>query len=471
MKTTGKLRGMRFSIFQKLIIGIIGIMGLISIIAFVGIKNINHLGAISNLMIQKSAEHNALQKLKLNFQQSLMPANDYLIHGNKIELVNYDQLMTKLIMQLDECRELARSESEHIFLNSFENSLEESKALAVDILNYDEPMGNSDGMVKMELMDAISDNAISEIDKIIDVELEEIQNYLNTTQLANLKSNRSIIIVGLIIAFCLLVGSYFYVKEITRPIKHLLQTTQKVIAGDLSAKADVKTRDEIENFALSFNDMIGALEKTTVSRDYFDNILSRMIDSLIITSAEGQIKIVNRATLDLLGYKEEAIIGQSIYRIISDPSKNYTEIKDDPLKLIGKNGDPKNIHYTYYGEDSKPIPVLFSGSRLYDSQNQITGLIFVAFHNTEKCNGKAQSNQDEKESNVKYIKALGEIPLTGRELEITGLIAQEKSNREISEKLFISVRTVETHRRNIMQKLQVKSVISLVHYAIQNDII
>jgi PAS domain S-box-containing protein len=375
------------------------------------------------------------------------------------------------MMQLDECRELAGSESEHIFLNSFENSVKQSEALSFEILNFENPIGNSDGMVKMELMDEISDHAICEIDKIIDAETVEIQNYLYTTQLANLKSNRSIIIVGLIITFCLLVGSYFYVKEITRPIKHLLQTTQKVIAGDLSAKAEVNTGDEIENFALSFNDMIEVLEKTTVSRDYFDNILNRMVDSLIITSAEGQIKIVNPATLELLGYKEEEIIGQSIYRIISEPGINNTDILNDPLKLISKNGNLQNIHYTYYGEDSKPIPVLFSGSHLYNSQNQITGLIFVAFHNTKKCTGKEQSNQDEKKSNVKYIKTLGEIPLTSRELEITSLIAQEKSNREISEKLFISVRTVETHRRNIMQKLEVKSVISLVHYAVQNKLI
>ena len=39
----------------------------------------------------------------------------------------------------------------------------------------------------------------------------------------------------------------------------------------MTAKAEVKTSDEIENFAKSFNDMIGVLEKTTVSREYFNN--------------------------------------------------------------------------------------------------------------------------------------------------------------------------------------------------------
>jgi DNA-binding CsgD family transcriptional regulator len=44
--------------------------------------------------------------------------------------------------------------------------------------------------------------------------------------------------------------------------------------------------------------------------------------------------------------------------------------------------------------------------------------------------------------------------LTGRELEIIILIALEHSGKEISEKLFISTNTVETHRKNIMKKLK-----------------
>jgi len=462
---------MRISIFYKLIIGIIGIMVLISMIAIVGINNGNQLGELSNLMLQKSSKHNALQLLELSFQQSLMPPNDYLIHGNKIEIANYNHLRNKLLLQMDECQKLARSESERIFLNSLENRIRESEELALEIFDYKEPIGNADAAVIMESMDAVSDHAVNEIDKMLRAETETLQNYILSTQLANIKSNRTIIIVSFILAFCLLVGGYFYVNEITRPIKHLLKTTQEVISGDLSAKAEVNTHDEIENFALSFNNMIGVLEKTTVSRDYFDNILNRMVDSLIITSADGQIKIVNQATLDLLNYREKEIVGQSIARIISEPGIESIDNEDDLLKLIGKNGDQQNIHYTYYGKDSQPIPVVFSGSRLYDSHEQMTGLILVAYHNKEKCNGQVQSKKDKKETNGQFIRTLGEIPLSKREIEITSLIAQEKSNQEIADKLFISVRTVETHRRNIMQKLQVKSVISLVHYAVQNDII
>lgn len=61
--------------------------------------------------------------------------------------------------------------------------------------------------------------------------------------------------------------------------------------------------------------------------------------------------------------------------------------------------------------------------------------------------------------------------LTGRELEIITLIALEYSGKEISEQLFISTNTVETHRKNIMKKLKLKNIISLVKYAMKNNLI
>ena len=59
------------------------------------------------------------------------------------------------------------------------------------------------------------------------------------------------------------------------------------------------------------------------------------------------------------------------------------------------------------------------------------------------------------------------IHLTKRETEILSLIAEELTNASISEKLFISLHTVETHRRNIMKKLNVHNGVGLLRQAIQ----
>lgn len=61
--------------------------------------------------------------------------------------------------------------------------------------------------------------------------------------------------------------------------------------------------------------------------------------------------------------------------------------------------------------------------------------------------------------------------LTARELEVLNLVAKELSNEQIAEKLFISERTVEAHRRNIFVKTKTKSIVGLMKYAIQKGLI
>lgn len=64
-----------------------------------------------------------------------------------------------------------------------------------------------------------------------------------------------------------------------------------------------------------------------------------------------------------------------------------------------------------------------------------------------------------------------EFKLTTRETEIVKLISKELSNAEIGEQLFISERTVETHRKNIFRKTGTKSVAGLMRYAFEKKLI
>jgi DNA-binding NarL/FixJ family response regulator len=78
-----------------------------------------------------------------------------------------------------------------------------------------------------------------------------------------------------------------------------------------------------------------------------------------------------------------------------------------------------------------------------------------------------------------YLKAVAAIPeaktgsvsLTSRERHIVQLLAEGKTNKEIAEMLKITVKTAETHRANIMHKLNLHSIGELVRYAVRNDII
>ena len=65
----------------------------------------------------------------------------------------------------------------------------------------------------------------------------------------------------------------------------------------------------------------------------------------------------------------------------------------------------------------------------------------------------------------------GRSRLTDREREIVQLLAEGKSSKEVGVTLGISVKTAETHRANIMRKLEIHSVSELVRYAVKNQII
>ncbi len=68
-------------------------------------------------------------------------------------------------------------------------------------------------------------------------------------------------------------------------------------------------------------------------------------------------------------------------------------------------------------------------------------------------------------------KSITDIPLTSREKEVLLLISQEYSNKEIAESLFISSRTVEAHKRNLLEKTGCKNVAGLILYGISKRLI
>lgn len=108
-----------------------------------------------------------------------------------------------------------------------------------------------------------------------------------------------------------IVGALFS-NIITKPILELVKVVKTVSAGDLNRKITVKSNDEIGELARAFNKMVYALQTTTVSRKYLDDIFNSMINTLIIIDIEGKITYINRTAVDLLGYKKEELLGRPI---------------------------------------------------------------------------------------------------------------------------------------------------------------
>jgi DNA-binding NarL/FixJ family response regulator len=102
------------------------------------------------------------------------------------------------------------------------------------------------------------------------------------------------------------------------------------------------------------------------------------------------------------------------------------------------------------------IRTVMTGNRYFNEA--ITSLVFEDFFKKKRSvslTGKITSSHD----------------LTRREQEVLGALAAGKGNREIADELFISVKTVDTHRSHILDKLGLKNNAELVRYAIKNNLI
>jgi len=64
-----------------------------------------------------------------------------------------------------------------------------------------------------------------------------------------------------------------------------------------------------------------------------------------------------------------------------------------------------------------------------------------------------------------------EIPVTSRELEVLKLVTKGYNNGEIGERLFISPHTVDSHRRNLLRKLNLHNAVELTTYAFENNLL
>jgi len=105
---------------------------------------------------------------------------------------------------------------------------------------------------------------------------------------------------------------------------------------------------------------------------------------------------------------------------------------------------------------AKAIRTVRDGGRYFNEA--ITNLVFEDFYQKKRLTnvkGKVTLNSD----------------LTKREEEVLALVASGKSNQEVADELFISVKTVDTHKSHILDKLGLKNTAELVKYAIKNKLI
>ncbi len=190
----------------------------------------------------------------------------------------------------------------------------------------------------------------------------------------NLKLAKKISIITVlgIIAFSL--GVNFYsAKKLTGPILKVVKALRKIANRELSQRIKVNDQNEIGELVQSLNIMAEDLQKTTVSRDYVDNILGSMIDTMIVAGPDGRIRTVNKATQELLGFKEEELIGKPIKNFIGD------YIAQDSKNLnLSDNMFVSSYETVYRTKEGNFIPVLCSCAVMKNKNGAYEGIVLVS---------------------------------------------------------------------------------------------
>lgn len=197
---------------------------------------------------------------------------------------------------------------------------------------------------------------------------------------------RFIFIVFLLLLALSTVIAYYASRYLSRPLVRLAHAADRLAQGDLSAKVDTRATGEVQMLVKSFNRMAADLERTTVSRDYMDNIVSSMMDTLIVVSPEGSVIRLNEAACFLLGYREEELMGHPFTLVLGGGPGGA----DNGIADVLARGSISNQERWYRGSDGRRIPVLFSASVLRDAQGQVQGVVCVAQDITERKRDEAK---------------------------------------------------------------------------------
>ncbi len=197
---------------------------------------------------------------------------------------------------------------------------------------------------------------------------------LNNMILEKARSFKHTLAVVIILSILITsVFGYIIIRSMSKPINILKNAVNSFGVGKFDTRVNIPSNDEFMILADAFNKMGDEISSTAISRDYLDNIIDSMSDSLIVLDPNGFIKTINSATLKMLKYESGELIGQNIVKILKGGYKFKSENLERGLDFHKKSSDE-----TFITSDNREIPVSVSFSVMYYLDGSIQGVVCVA---------------------------------------------------------------------------------------------
>ncbi len=217
-----------------------------------------------------------------------------------------------------------------------------------------------------------------------------------------------------------------------KEIKVHIADDHKILIDGISALINTEERIEFVGYSLTGKEVVKWFKENKADVLILDINMPELDGIGVLKTFKN--RNVKQKTIILSGLSDPKIV-QEMVALGADGFIEKGEASEHIIEAI------KAVHRgeKYYSEDIK--------SSLFD--------LYINESKTEEAI-KSSANSE---------------PLTEREIEVLKLITQELSTSQIGEKLGLTSKTIETHRRNLYKKLKVKNVVGLAIYAVKNNIV
>lgn len=190
---------------------------------------------------------------------------------------------------------------------------------------------------------------------------------------------------------------------------------------------------------------------------------TKIINNIQVCSCYLNLKdFLKSDNFDLLMFSSNIMVLSEIYQATEEIKKNNPNLK---IIIIGNDYDIISIRKLFNKGITAYLDKQSSFDEFIDCLKALEdGETFLCAHAKDQMLSFVSNSKNFDAIQIKDA-------LTKREIEILKLICAGLSSKNISEKLFISINTVETHRKRILSKLNVRNSVGIVKYALENNMI
>ncbi len=437
-----------------------GALVLILLILIVLIGNQVIIGLFSRFsekLIIENHELNAFQELKGALGKVLIYDNQYLMkHEEDIRTSMHDANE-----KYQECQNVISIQDKRETWNEVELMFQSMNENVNILIETTPPDGDLQHIISHQILDLIS-----KVELLINESVEEINEYEIKSKTVKLHGTITVVVIGMMLILTLVLGSLRFIKGLTLPIDQLLGGIRKIGEGDRTLRVQVDSRDEFRLLADAFNSMLDALNKTSISEKYLNNILNNLYGALLVTDAKARIRSINATTSSMLKYEESDLVGENILSLFNIEQAWVNSEKNEEINLeeISKR---IAMETGILDKEGNEIPVYMTSVVLKSGEGNPEGMVVVGHDLTEEKEKEAQMEKLRKERMIAIHEAqelerlrisrdlhdgLGQL-LTGISYSVQKVSEEKTIDAEFAKRLEDQVNSAIQEARNIAQNL------------------